>query len=80
MPRIMPRKKRVKPSVRCRACGYTWTPNPNMWRNTNPINYKGYTVKVLCCPNCTTRNYLTVEDVRELLKWWIKHGKEKRSH
>ena len=73
MPKVF-EKERL--AIKCRNCGYTWTPNPKRWRNTVEIDYLGNPVKVLYCPNCTTRNYMSREDVKELLRWYMRNARK----
>jgi hypothetical protein len=74
----MPRKPRyfhpelveAKPQLVCRLCKYQWTPNPKLWKNESVVMMKGKLAKMITCPNCGKRNYITIEDIDSLIRWY----------
>jgi len=74
MPKI--RKQAVlieKPAVRCRNCGYVWTPDARRWRNVNHAMIYGKPMKTIHCPACGVRIYLRIETAKEIIEWWSMH-------
>lgn len=52
--------------VECPKCGYTWTPEPNKWRNLNSvIEGNG---KIIRCPACIKKIRLSAFDTENLIR------------
>ena len=67
-----------KPFVKCTKCGYKWTPDPTKWRNNSVVEYRGIPAKMLPCPVCNTRHFLSLERAEEIMAWYHENANNKR--
>jgi hypothetical protein len=71
-----PFKKLEKPLVKCRKCGYMWTPNPTKWKGKklreNLLIVDGHFAKLLFCPSCLAKSYIGIKEVNRILGWYIR--------
>jgi hypothetical protein len=69
------------PRIVCRNCGYgkkrgQWTPDPQKWRGNpeeNFLKYKGQDVRLMFCPNCGAKNYISMGYALHILNWWTQY-------
>jgi len=73
--RMMLNTEEEAPTVKCTRCGYSWAPNPKMWRDEPKELHlqedkNGELIRPIHCPACNTKNAMDLKTMFLITEFW----------